>query len=133
MVAVGKCFERRSQQWSIRRIRLPLRRTEVVPSIGAFQGRWPDLEITGDRSERRVGEQVKGAFETVLGEALLNRGNQPAASRAVAAFLQDHMLCRAGMSGPAAPVGGGGPVDVREKRSDGRAENSNSDQRQLER
>ena len=53
-----------------------------------------NLEVAGERSERRVGEQVNAAFETLVGEALLDRGDQTAASRASVGFSQDCMLRR---------------------------------------
>jgi len=88
VVTVRQSFKHRSQ----RCIRLPLRRTEVGPSAHALQCRWPDPEIAGDRSKRRLCQQVEAAFETSIGDVLLDRADQPNSSRIDVRFLQYCML-----------------------------------------
>ena len=56
-------------------------RPEIAPSAGAFRPE-ASLEVAGERSERRIGEQVDAAFEPFVGEPLRDRGDQSAAPRA---------------------------------------------------
>src|SRR5258708_39901080 len=106
---------------------------EVAPTFGPRQDRWPDLQIAGDRSKRRICEQVEAAFETFVGDALSDRGNQPVASRPVVGLPQDDMFCRDGTIRSTTHVGGSGPVDIAEERADGGTEDSDTDQRQPQR
>ena len=82
MAAVREGLERRPQQ-------LVLARTKVAPPAGAFHGRWPVREVAGERSERRVSEQVNAAIEALVRETLRDRGDQSAASRARVGFLEN--------------------------------------------
>src|SRR5262245_14247037 len=101
MITVWERIKRRAQHRRVRCIRLPLARSEVLPSFGALQGRRPDLEVSSQGSERAVDEEVDAAFETFRGESILDRGNQTVTPRAVVDVSQDHLLCRDGRDLPA--------------------------------
>jgi len=118
---------------SVRRIRLQGGRTEALPSFDAFQRRWPNLQITRHRRERRVREQVEPALEAFASYALFNCGNEPAASPALIGPLQNCMLRGDRSIRSAQDIGSGREVDIAEQRENSSAENSNPDQRKLER
>ena len=61
-----------------------------------FKADGQTFEITGDRSERRIGQQVNSAFQTLVGDALLDRRDQPAAPGAVVGLPQDRIFRRDG-------------------------------------
>src|SRR5262249_1890399 len=133
MIAVWERIECRSQRRTVWRVRLPLAGSEVLPSCGTLQGRWPRLEITRQGSERGVGEDVHSAFGTSIGDSILDRANETAASCAVVDFSQDRMLRGDGAIRSALHIGSSRPIDVVEKGDDHGAEDGDPDQRPLER
>src|SRR5215510_4506945 len=132
MVAVRERLKLRSQRRPVRLVPLPLPRTESVPAIGALERCRPDLEITGERTERRICKQVEPTREMVVSDGLLNCGNQLATSPALVGLAQGCMLRRNRVVRSTKHIRCGRPMHVAEQRKDDRAENSNPDQRPLE-
>jgi hypothetical protein len=80
------------------------------------------------RPPRPMARPSDHRFQTLIGDTLLDRRDQPAAPGAVVGFPQDCKFRRDGTVRSAQHIGSGGPIYIAKKSEDGDTKNRNTDQ-----